>query len=191
MRILANYFANPISVMIATIFTFINFLVILLPFHLTLILFIDSQSNIDLSNNIFIYTMVFMFIFTLAYLCLDFYYGFTIKSFIKESRPIDKIPELDFLQKSFDETIKNFHIKNVQFLLKESEEINAFAILSLRKKYVVITTGIIEHILKSYNTNEEQDKAFRGLIAHELSHLLNWDSLPNLILISGQFVAVI
>lgn len=191
MRILANYFANPISVMIATIFTFINFLVILLPFHLTLILFIDSQSNIDLSNNIFIYTMVFMFIFTLAYLCLDFYYGFTIKNFIKDSKPIDKIPELDFLQKSFDETIKNFHIKNVQFLLKESEEINAFAILSLRKKYVVITTGIIEHILKSYDTNEEQDKAFRGLIAHELSHLLNWDSLPNLILISGQFVAVI
>lgn len=191
MRILANYFANPISVLIATIFTFINFLVILLPFYLTLILFIDSQSNLDLSNNIFIYTMIFMFIFTLAYLCLDFYYGFTIKSFVKDCVQIDKIPELGFLQKNFDETIKNFKLKNVEFLLKDSEEINAFAVLSLRKKYVVITTGMIDHILKSLNTHEAQDKAFKGLIAHELSHLINWDSLPNLILLSGQVVAVI
>ena len=153
---------------IATLFTFINFLVILLPFHVTLILFLDSQSNFDLSNNIFIYTMIFMFIFTLIYLCLDFYYGFTIKTIIKGCLEIKTIPELDFLQKNFDETIKNFDLKNVTFLLQESKEINAFAVLSLRKKYVIITTEMVEHILKSFDTQEAQDKAFQGLIAHEL-----------------------
>lgn len=191
MRILSNYLVNPLSVIIATLFTFINFLVILLPFHVTLILFLDSQSNFDLSNNIFIYTMIFMFIFTLIYLCLDFYYGFTIKTIIKGCLEIKTIPELDFLQKNFDETIKNFDLKNVTFLLQESKEINAFAVLSLRKKYVIITTEMVEHILKSFDTQEAQDKAFQGLIAHELSHLINWDSLPNLILLSGQVVAVI
>ncbi|MGE3591827.1 MAG: hypothetical protein AB7G52_04920, partial [Arcobacter sp.] len=92
-----------------------------------------------------------MFIFTLIYLCLDFYYGFTIKTIIKGCLEIKTIPELDFLQKNFDETIKNFDLKNVTFLLQESKEINAFAVLSLRKKYVIITTEMVEHILKSFD----------------------------------------
>lgn len=190
MKILSNYLANPISVIIATLFTFVNFLVILLPFHITLIFFLDKQSNLDLSNNIFIYTMIFMFIFTLIYLCLDFYYGFTIKSIIKDCKDISTIKELSLENRLFLETLKKFELSNVSFLLQRSEEVNAFAVLSLRKKYVIITTAMIEHISKSFDTQEAKEKALQGLIAHELSHLLNWDSLPNLILLSGQFVAV-
>lgn len=190
MKILSNYFANPLSVIIATLFTFINFLVILLPFHMTLLLFFNSQSNLNLSNNIFIYTMIFMFIFTLIYLCLDFYFGFTIKSIIKDCTEVKTLKEMAPLQALFVETLEKFELSNVTLLLKESDEVNAFAVLSLRKKYVIITTGMLSHVAQSFDSDEAKLHAFKGLIAHELSHLLNWDSLPNLILISGQVVAV-
>lgn len=157
---------------------------------MTIILFLDKQSDFNLSNNIFIYTMIFMFIFTLIYLCLDFYYGFTIKSIIKDCEDISTIKELSLENRLFLETLKKFELSNVSFLLQKSEEVNAFAVLSLRKKYVIITTSMIEHISKSFDTQEAKEKALQGLIAHELSHLLNWDSLPNLILLSGQFIAV-
>ena len=78
---------------------------------------------------------------------------------------------------------------DVKFLLQESEVINAYAVLTLRKKYVVVTTAMLNHITNSFTNEEEKKLAIKGMIAHELSHLLNWDSLPNLILLSGQNIA--
>ena len=48
---------------------------------------------------------------------------------------------------------------------------------------------MLEHIGNSFSDIEEQKLALKGMIAHELSHLLNLDSLPNLILLSGQNIA--
>ena len=93
--------------------------------------------------------------------------------------------------KAFEYMIKNNCLPcNVKFMIEESNEINAYAVASFRKKYVVITTSILKHILNSFETEEERKDALKGLIGHELSHLINWDFLPNLILISGENVSI-
>ena len=78
---------------------------------------------------------------------------------------------------------------DVKFLLHESQEVNAFAVLTLRKKYVVVTTAMLNHLTNSFPNIEEQKLAIKGMIAHEISHLFNWDSLPNIILLSGENIA--
>lgn len=192
MKVLANYLVNPISVIIATLFTFINFLVILLPFYLSIISIIligeDTQTFIA-SSSIFIYTMLFMFIFTVVYLYLDLFFGFTVKGIIKDCIDINTLENFSIHKELFEETLKEFDMSDVKFLLQESDEINAYAISTLRKEYVIITSGMLEHIGNSFNDIEEQKLALKGMIAHELSHLLNLDSLPNLILLSGQNIA--
>ena len=192
MKLLSNYLANPISVLIATIFTFINFLVILLPFYLLIIFFIlSSEDNKSLlvSNNIFIYTTIFMFILTIIYLFLDLFFGFTVATLVKDCKDISTLEGFSLHKKLFDETLNEFDMDDVKFLLQESEDVNTFAVLTLRKKYVVVTTAMLNHITNSFPNIEEQKLAIKGMIAHELSHLLNWDSLPNLILLSGQNIA--
>ena len=192
MKVLANYLVNPVSVIIATIFTFINFLVILLPFYLSIISIIligeDTQTFIA-SSSIFIYTMLFMFIFTVAYLYLDLFFGFTVKGIIKDCIDINTLENFSIHKKLFEEALKEFNMSDVKFLLQESNEVNAYAISTLRKEYVIITSGMLEHIGNSFSDIEEQKLALKGMIAHELSHLLNLDSLPNLILLSGQNIA--
>ena len=191
MKFLSNYFVNPFSVIIATVFTFINFLVILLPFYLLIIpLILQDKEAINFSANMFVYIMIFMFIFTIIYLFVDMFFGFTLKNITQDCILIeDDDKDFKLYKQVFNETLEKFDLKNVELLLKSSDEVNAFAIFSFRKKYVIITSAMIDHISNTYSNLEEQKNALRGLIAHELSHLLNWDSLPNIILLSGQNVA--
>lgn len=191
LKFLSNYFVNPFSVIVATLFTFVNFLVILLPFYLMIIAFVFSDKvALHSSNNIFIYATICMFIFTIIYLFIDMFFGFTLKSITKDCIVIDdKDEDFKLYKEIFNETLKKFDLKDVELLLKSSDEVNAFAVFSFRKKYVIITGAMIDHISKTYTDIEAQKNALRGLIAHELSHLLNWDSLPNIILLSGQNIA--
>lgn len=192
LKLLSNYLANPISVIIATLFTFVNFLVILLPFYLLIIFTIlsaeDNQSFL-VSNNIFIYTSIFMFILTIIYLFIDLFFGFTVKSVIKDCKDISNLEGFSLHKELFEETLNEFDMSDVKFLLQESEEVNAYAVSTLRRKYVIVTTAMLNHITTSFENIEDQKLALKGMIAHELSHLLNWDSLPNLILLSGQNIA--
>ncbi len=192
MRILANYFVNPLSVIIATLFTFINFLVILLPFYLLLIFFMTAAEDtqaVASSNNVFIYTLLFMFMLTIIYLYLDLIFGFTVKSIIKDCVDINSLDDTDLHKELFEDVLKEFDMEDVHFLFQANDEINAYAISTLRKEYVIVTTGMLEHIENSFSNPQEQKQALKGMIAHELSHLLNLDSLPNLILLSGQNIA--
>jgi Zn-dependent protease with chaperone function len=130
-----------------------------------------------------------MFIMTIIYLFLDLFFGFTVATLVKDCKDISTLEEFSLHKKLFDETLNEFDMDDVKFLLQESQEVNAFAVLTLRKKYVVVTTAMLNHLTNSFPNIEEQKLAIKGMIAHELSHLLNWDSLPNLILLSGQNIA--
>jgi len=118
LKVLANYLVNPVSVIIATIFTFINFLVILLPFYLSIISIIligeDTQTFIA-SSSIFIYTMLFMFIFTVAYLYLDLFFGFTVKGIIKDCIDINTLENFSIHKELFEEALKEFDMSDVKY----------------------------------------------------------------------------
>ena len=183
---------NPLSSIIATLLTFIYFLIICIPFYSTifpLISYFKIQNILYIPNDIFSITLYFMFALTIIYLFLDIFFGFTIKDFIKDKIDISHSKEFEVFYALFEEVIERFNIKNVQFLLDENDEINAYAIATFRKKYVIVTTGMLSHITNSFDNYEERKKCFKGLIGHELSHLINWDFLPKLILLSGQKVS--
>lgn len=192
LKIISNYFVNPLSSIIATLLAFIYFLIICIPFYSTifpLISYFKIQNILYIPNDIFSITLYFMFALTIIYLFLDILFGFTIKDFIKDKIDISNSKELEVFYTLFEEVIERFDIRNVEFLLDENEAINAYAVATFRKKYVIVTTGILSHITNSFDSYEEKEKCFKGLIGHELSHLINWDFLPKLILLSGQKVS--
>lgn len=193
MRSIVNFFINPISSFFATILTFFNFLFISIPLYysfLPIIAYVKEQPLSQVSNDIFIYIMLSMIVGTFFYLVFDMIFGFTVKDITKNTFRIEFMEDYKDHQELFDEVLKQFELKNVSFLLQQSEDINAYAVASFSKKYVIITSGMLRHINKSFDDVEERRSALKGLIGHELSHLINWDFLPNLILMSGHNVSM-
>lgn len=193
MRIILNFSINPLLSIFATFLTFIHFMIVAIPFYMAiipLIKYVKENNIIYLPNDLFTYIIIGMFSISIIYLLIDLIFGFTVEQVIQNTKEIKKLNNFKLEQELFEEVIEKFDIKNVKFMIEESNEINAYAVASFRKKYVVITTSILKHILNSFETEEERKDALKGLIGHELSHLINWDFLPNLILISGENVSI-
>lgn len=193
MRIILNFSINPLLSIFATFLTFIHFMIVAIPFYMAiipLIKYVKENNIIYLPNDLFTYIIIGMFSISIIYLLIDLIFGFTVEQVIQNTKEIKKLNNFKLEQELFEEVIEKFDIKNVKFMIEESNEINAYAVASFRKKYVVITTSILKHILNSFETEEERKDALKGLIGHELSHLINWDFLPNLILISGEKVSI-
>jgi Zn-dependent protease with chaperone function len=192
-RIILNFSINPLLSIFATFLTFIHFMIVAIPFYMAiipLIKYVKENNIIYLPNDLFTYIIIGMFSISIIYLLIDLIFGFTVEQVIQNTKEIKKLNNFKLEQELFEEVIEKFDIKNVKFMIEESNEINAYAVASFRKKYVVITTSILKHILNSFETEEERKDALKGLIGHELSHLINWDFLPNLILISGENVSI-
>lgn len=193
MRIILNFSINPLLSIFATFLTFIHFMIVAIPFYMAiipLIKYVKENNIIYLPNDLFTYIIIGMFSISIIYLLIDLIFGFTVEQVIQNTKEIKKLNNFKLEQELFEEVIEKFDIKNVKFMIEESNEINAYTVASFRKKYVVITTSILKHILNSFETEEERKDALKGLIGHELSHLINWDFLPNLILISGENVSI-
>lgn len=193
MRIILNFSINPLLSIFAIFLTFIHFMIVAIPFYMAiipLIKYVKENNIIYLPNDLFTYIIIGMFSISIIYLLIDLIFGFTVEQVIQNTKEIKKLNNFKLEQELFEEVIEKFDIKNVKFMIEESNEINAYAVASFRKKYVVITTSILKHILNSFETEEERKDALKGLIGHELSHLINWDFLPNLILISGENVSI-
>lgn len=192
MRLLLNYILNPISSLFATFLTFIHYLIIAIPFYIALIPFIryvKEENLFHISSNLFMLIIIGMFTITIIYLMLDLIFGFTVNSIIRDTKEIKELKKFEVHQELFEEVIEKFDIQNVKFLLQDSYEVNAYAVASFRKKYVVVTTSMLKHISTSFETIDDRRNALKGLIGHELSHLINGDFLPNLILLSGEHVS--
>lgn len=88
----------------------------------------------------------------------------------------------------FDDEKKMFEIKNVCLLIENSKTINAYAVGGLRENCVILTTGIMEICKKHSNNEIEYYRLLSGIIGHELSHIVNKDFFPSLLLIINERV---
>ncbi len=193
MKNLISYFINPILSILAIITISLNYLFIFVPFYIAIIpvvMYLKQNNIIYIPEFIFYYFIAGMFLLTLFYLFIDFLLGFSVKNLIKNTIEVKQIKDLAFHQELFEEILKKFNLNNVKFLLQENEEINAYAVATFGRKYLIITSGMIEHIQNSFELVNDRREAFKGLIGHELSHLINWDFLPDLILISGNHISL-
>ncbi len=189
-------FAKPFSLILVYIVTIFNIAVLASPILAISLPFMDFKNhilNIDYGTyqkikfgfNFLIFLVSFLM---LAYLVLDFLFGFSLRSSLKGCTRYEKIKDYDFLASIFDQVKDKFGEKNVKLYVKNSDEINAYAISSLGSRAIVLTHGLINHYLVECPDPKKFLYALRSIIGHEMSHLVNKDFLPGLLIITNQKV---
>jgi len=118
----------------------------------------------------------------LILLFLDFLFGFSIRPFLKNCKQYHKDQKYKIFYEIFEELKYKFGKSNVNLLIKKSNEINAFAIGGLGRNNIILTEGLLLHYLKCTNNKSEFSNCIEGILGHEMSHLINKDYLPGLLL---------
>jgi len=188
--------SKPFSMVLVFMVSIANMIVLLLPFLAILVPFIDIDGNIvSMDAGIFaklefiFFLMVFLISFLmLIYLLIDYLFGFSLKSSLKNCVRYEKVKDCDFLTDLFDQIKSKFGCSRVKLYIKNSEEINAYAVSSLGKRSIVLTRGIISHYSNACEDPKDFLYALRSIMGHEMSHLVNKDFLPALIIITNQKV---
>ncbi len=189
-------FAKPFSLILVYVVACFNLLFILSPFLAFLLPFIDYQKGeFIISGSIFsklidifgivIFLISFLMLF---YLFLDFIFGFSVRSSLKKCKKYEKYKEYDFLTPIMSQVKEKFGENSVHLYIKNSNEINAYAVASLGSRAIVITRGLIDHYLVLCPEPKMFLSAVRSVISHEMSHLINKDFLPSFIVITNQKV---
>jgi len=147
------------------------------------------DNYISFNPKLAVLSMVFMISFLmLIYLFIDFIFGFSIRLSLKDCKLYSKSGNYDFLQGIFEEVKNKFSNPSAKLYVQNSDELNAFAVGGMGRRVIVLTSGLIEH----YASNTEDDQQFlsalRSILGHEMSHLINKDFLPGLLIIINQRV---
>jgi Zn-dependent protease with chaperone function len=118
----------------------------------------------------------------------DFLFSSTVGGYLSSCKNYKKYDNLQFLGGIFERVKKKFNFHNVDLLIKNSSQVNAFAVGGLRKNVVVLTTGILNDYDEKCSTREEFLKSIEGILAHEMSHIVNRDYFPTLLLLVNERV---
>jgi Zn-dependent protease with chaperone function len=186
--------SKPFNFALVYIVTTINMVVLALPIVLLAAPFMSFEGNVVTMDygiymkmkfvlSILAFTVSFLM---LLYLFLDFIFGFSLRASMKQCTRYEKIKDYDFLTDLFDQVKNKFGQKNVKLYIKDSAEINAFAVSSMRGRAIVLTKGLINHYLVQCDDPKMFLYALRSVIGHEMSHLVNKDFLPTFLIITNQ-----
>lgn len=187
-------FAKPISLILVYIVTVFNLVVIFSPFLAFTIPFINFENNSIIVNSSLyqkikfaVYFIIFLTSFLmLFYLLLDMIFGFSVRASLKNCVRHEKLKDYDFLSGVFDQVKSKFGQKSVRLYVKNSAEINAYAVGSFGTKAVVLTSGLINHYLVQCQDAKKFLYMLRSIMGHEMSHLINKDFLPTFLIIINQ-----
>ena len=188
--------SKPLSLALVYVLTVANFLVLSLPFLMAIFPFMkvaDEQiivnSQISFDPKMAFFLLVFLISsLMLFYLFIDFLFGLSVRSALQGCKRYDRLKNYHFLDEIFKQVQVKFAAKNTKLYIKNSDEINAFAIGGIGNKAIVLTKGLIEHYAKNTEDNQQFLLALRSILGHEMSHLVNKDFLPGLIVIVNQKV---
>lgn len=88
----------------------------------------------------------------------------------------------------FDDEKIIFKIDNVCLLIEDTSIINAYAVGGFRENCIILTTGIMELCRKHSNNEIEYYRLLSCVIGHELSHIINKDFFPSLLITINEKV---
>jgi Zn-dependent protease with chaperone function len=185
-------FSKPFNLVLVYTLCIVNLLILFLPFILIASpIFIYSKENFTQGIIDMLYISFFIVSsIMIIYLILDTLFGFTIWNLTKGCKNITKYykkhPFMKEITLNFNFLQNKFSTKNVKLLISKSSAVNAYAIGSMRKKIVVITLGLIANIRKNSESEEEFQSAIKSILAHEISHLVNKDFMPALLLFANE-----
>lgn len=186
--------SKPINLALVYIVTIFNMMILASPLLAVVSPFIELHNNSlliseSLYNKItfsFFFLAFFVSFLMLFYLLLDFLFGFSLRASLKGCKRYEKVKDYDFLTGIFDQVKDKFDERGAKLYIKESDEINAFAVSSIGRKAIVLTSGLIEHFLNNSDDSRQFLYSIRSVMAHEMSHLINKDFLPSFLIISNQ-----
>ena len=187
-------FAKPFNLVLVYIVTIFNITVLISPVLAAAIPFIHfhkdfisvDQSVFDDMKLAFLVLAFLVSFLMLVYLVVDFIFGFSVRASLKGCVRYEKIKDYDFLTELFDQVRNKFGERTVKLYIKNSDEVNAFAVSSLGSRAIVLTRGLINHYLVECPDPKMFLYALRSVIGHEMSHLVNKDFLPTFLIITNQ-----
>jgi len=183
---------KPLHFILVYVIVVTRLTVSLLPIGILiyLILFFIGSSKSDMMeylNGICLCTIFLVSLYTAMYLFIDFIFGLSTRK-ICGTKYIEysHIPTLMWIDPIFKDAKRIFDTNNVQLYISKDESLNAFAVGSMRSNKIVITTGLIDYISSHVLNKRERFLAIAGIISHEMSHIINMDFLPGLLLSANQ-----
>ena len=187
-------FAKPLSMTLVYIVTICNIVVMSSPLLALTIPFLSFHNHslvveYGLIQKIklgFCFLTFLVSFLMLAYLMLDLLFGFALRASLKGCVRHEKLKEYDFLTGIFDQVKNKFGAKSAKLYVKNTDEINAYAIASMGSKAMVLTRGLINHYLVECPDPKKFLYALRSIMGHEMSHLINKDFLPTYLIINNQ-----
>lgn len=189
-------FSKPFSLILVYVITVINIVVLISPFMAALFPLLNyGHHNFAIDAGVMqkiVWALCLMFFIIsflmLFYLFIDFLFGFSVHSSLKNCKRFEKIKDYDFLSDIFDQVKTRFGEKHVHLYIKNSDEINAYAVSSFNKRAIVLTHGLIKHYLVECPDPKRFLNAIRSIMGHEMSHLINKDFLPAFLIMTNQKV---
>lgn len=170
-----------INFIIVYLLTILNFFVILMPITFFLI-FGFILNNPEVNHYIYAITYLsigFISILMLLILFFNLLFNRSVSFYV---RSCNKIAADHFLFKACVEIKNKFNKQNVVFLIQNSKTVNAYAVGGFTKNAIILTSGIIKKYKDEIDGDEELILALKGILGHEMSHIVNKDFLPGLFL---------
>jgi Zn-dependent protease with chaperone function len=186
--------SKPFSLALVFAITACNLVFMLLPLLLVALPFVDIQGNYLVISQSLVQKAVFLFWLTMfvvvglmsLYLFCDFLFGFSFRASLLDCIRFEKSKDYDFLAEIYKQLKEKFDYPSVKLYIKNSDEINAYAVGSLGRGAIVLTRGLIEHYLAASASPKVFLYSLRSVLGHEMSHLINKDFLPAYLIITNQ-----
>jgi Zn-dependent protease with chaperone function len=185
-------FSKPLSLVLVYLLTVVNLMIVFSPLLVVLspLMLLNQAGFMSGVKDIAYISLLVTSSLMILYLLLDLVFGFSVWSLTKGCKNIKhyrkKYDFISDIEKSFEELKVKFHFRNVKLNISEKEEVNAYAIGSLRSNHVVITTALIMTLHEHSKSYEEFIANLKAILGHEMSHLVNKDFLPGLLLLAND-----
>lgn len=184
--------AKPLIFSLLFLLTVVNFMIMLLPFGLAvfpLLSFFQFDAT-EHGDSIILIAVCLVSTLMMLFLLFDTIFGITVKRFTKGALPFERLGALegrDDILHAFELLKRKFNSPKVKLLVDpDMDSINAYAVGSFKRKRVVLTMGLIHFLATRADSYHHFIEAVRGIIGHEMSHLVNKDYLPALLMIAND-----
>lgn len=142
-----------------------------------------------MSIDIVLFFALCIYSYMLLYLLMDALFGFTVKNYVKHTIHYKDAGFLDSHEDivgAFVYLKKRFNLPNVELYISQDMVVNAYAVGSMRKKAIVMTLGLIQRMYSQSSSQDAYVDAVKGILGHEMSHLINKDFLPGILVHSNE-----
>ena len=170
------------------ILSILNFIVVLSPLTFLILgkyfLATSAQSR-------YVESLVFLSISATTALMLislffDFCFSSSVRYYAKRSILAIKDNKYNDISEAFEKTKQKFNRTDIKLYINKSDELNAYAVGGLRQNIIILTTGLL-NLYRSETDNREQFITYiKGIMGHEISHIINKDYFTALLLIINE-----